>query len=121
MEAADIKRQCSPFPWAINGVKYNTSGHGSSNADIGINDTGGMANGTVDQQIMLVSDLWDNPKRDSNAAAIVTAVNNTYGKGYDPECMEEMYRELQNIVDCNEAPTPLRLSARELLFKVKIK
>lgn len=35
----------------------------------------------------------------SNATAIVTAVNETYKKGYNPAAMDELYKALQSVVE----------------------
>lgn len=34
-----------------------------------------------------------------NAKAICTAVNNTYGKGYDPAAIEELYKALTDLAE----------------------
>ena len=39
------------------------------------------------------------PQSEANAKAICTAVNNTYGKGYNPASLEELYKAL---AECRE-------------------
>lgn len=43
----------------------------------------------------------DNGQDEIDAAAIVSAVNNTFGKGFDPEKVEEMYRMLKRLAQAN--------------------
>ncbi len=43
-----------------------------------------------------------NPNKEANAAAITTAVNNTYGKGVDPEAVESLLYELKHTLSMLE-------------------
>lgn len=62
-----------------------------------------IATKTDYSMIAIVAD-W-RKERASNAKAICTAVNNTYGKGYNPAAMEELYKALlsftENVDDIN--------------------
>jgi hypothetical protein len=42
--------------------------------------------------------LEETPNAEANAEAIVHAINNTYGKGINPESVSEMYNTLQGVV-----------------------
>lgn len=95
MNQQEIKAGMSNLPWKQKGTHSRTSGHGMSDEELEIVDNKGF--GSSDQRICSVSDVWNRTKQTSNAAAIVSAVNNTYGKGFNPEKVEEMYEMLTRI------------------------
>lgn len=64
---------------------------------------------------------------EANAKAICTAINSTYGKGYNPAAMEELYKALEGIMDWQDKhpeisfiPSHILLAAETSLNNAKL-
>jgi len=78
-----MKLNITPGPWEFVRPK-------ESNGYVYVNACGDTTGGTA---TCYNGDLFPD-----NAAAIVTAVNNTYHKGINPEAVPEMLAQLKNLV-----------------------
>lgn len=71
--------------------------------------------------IAIVAQAGYGVEHKDNAKAICTAVNESYGKGFRPEALEELYERLQDLlIECidNDGDSILPTSANETISKV---
>lgn len=104
-----MKLNITPGPWA-------------TNADISfIYGDINMVNGTMEDLICdppNCEESYNNWK--DNAAAIVTAVNNTYHKGINPEAVPEMYNMLRLLYGSEELSVEESESILDILKKATL-
>ena|ERR1700685_2014453 len=77
-----MENKMSPAPWKIKATPSQTGG--------AISD----ANGNMFLRVYSSSNT-----KEQDASAIISAINNTYGKGIDPSSVPELFRTLKNLVE----------------------
>jgi len=67
-------------------------------------------------EVVMYNTLPNDGKQEPNARAMISAVNNTYGKGINPESVEKMKAALEAIkrVSDNTVPDPTLIKIWEL-------
>ena len=89
-----MKLNITPGPWEYHAETYNTDNR--DRVSIGSIKGGDWFIAEI-QNSCNENNLSDDEESEANATAIVTAVNNTYHKGINPEAVEELLQVAKSI------------------------
>ena len=74
---------------------------------------------SLDQVDSYVAAIFKSDDCEMNASAIVSAVNNTYGSGINPEAVPELLRALKEVISVSDRKTDIYDRAKAAIKKAR--